>query len=319
MTRCAGSLGREQVVTSAPPRARPTGAWLLATALVATSLAAGTARADSSSPTPNTDAKQSCIAATEKGQQAKLEGKLRAAREQFLVCSRSECPALVRQDCAQWVTETIAALPTVVVGARDWQGHDVMAVKVSVDGVVTQELLDGKPFFVDPGAHTFRYESAGALPVEEKVLVREGEKNRTLTVQLPAAARGNVIPPDRGAPPPPPESGGGLSPLFYVFTSVGVVALGGALALDLWGNSEVNADARPVAQGGCKPNCDTNPITTKWYAAGVSLGVGVVALGVATYFLIARPSAHPDAKRARLWFELTPAPHGGLGQVVGRF
>src|SRR5208282_6086778 len=71
------------------------------------------------------DDKQDCIAESEAGQDKKLRGNLREAREQLLICARDVCPAIVRQDCTQWLTEIIAALPSVVVGARDWQGHDL--------------------------------------------------------------------------------------------------------------------------------------------------------------------------------------------------
>ena len=135
--------------------------------------------------------------------------------------------------------------------------------------------------------------------------------------------RGHVLPP----PPPggdhPPgdhEARGGPSPLAYLFTGIGVVALGGALALDLWGNSEVNNDAKPASQGGCKPNCDVSSIYAKWYGAGAALGVGIVSLGVATYFFIARPSSHvADASHAGLHLDFAPSAHGGYGQLVGRF
>src|ERR1700733_10632931 len=129
------------------------------------------------------DDKQDCIAASEAGQDQKLRGSLRGAREQLLICARDVCPAIVRQDCTQWLTEIIAALPSVVVGARDWKGHDLVDVTVSVDGVVVASKLDGKPIAVDPGVHTFRYESAsGTEPVEEHMVIRQGERNRPLTV-----------------------------------------------------------------------------------------------------------------------------------------
>src|ERR1700685_1640160 len=76
------------------------------------------------------DDKQDCIAASEAGPAQKLRGSLRGAREPLLICARDGCPAIVRQDCTQWLTEIIAALPSVVVGARDWQGHDLVDVTV---------------------------------------------------------------------------------------------------------------------------------------------------------------------------------------------
>src|SRR5262249_42485296 len=124
------------------------------------------------------------VSAYEKAQQLRGEAKLRAARDQLLVCSRPECPALVRQDCSQWMGEVQHALPSVVIAARDGTGHDVLAVRVSIDGVVVTETLDGKPIAVDPGPHKFKYETAGSAPIEEQVLVREGERNRPLTASF---------------------------------------------------------------------------------------------------------------------------------------
>src|SRR5271156_3625369 len=70
-------------------------------------------------PSPaRADEKAACIAASEDAQQLKLDGKLTLARARLLGCARAECPAIVRQDCAQWIAEVDAALPTVVLGAR---------------------------------------------------------------------------------------------------------------------------------------------------------------------------------------------------------
>jgi len=125
---------------------------------------------------------QACLAASEKGQRARANGKLREARESFLVCGNEGCPAIVRRDCAQWTSELTTALPTVVFGARDKGGRDLFDVTVSMDGEMIVTKLDGKAVFVDPGRHTFKLETAGAPPVTETVLVKEGEKSRVLNV-----------------------------------------------------------------------------------------------------------------------------------------
>lgn len=125
---------------------------------------------------------QACLASSEKGQRARANGKLREARESFLVCGNETCPAIVRRDCAQWTSELTTALPTVVFGAKDKAGRDLFDVNVSVDGETIATKLDGKAVYVDPGRHTFKLETAGAPPVSETVLVKEGEKSRVVNV-----------------------------------------------------------------------------------------------------------------------------------------
>jgi hypothetical protein len=141
---------------------------------------------------------QACLAASEKGQRARGTGKLREARESFLVCQNEGCPAIVRRDCAQWTGELTQALPTIVFGAKDKAGRDLFDVTVSIDGEVLTKKLDGKAIFVDPGPHTFKFETTGAQPVAEKVLVKEGEKSRGVTITF-----------DIGEPPHETGGGGG--------------------------------------------------------------------------------------------------------------
>lgn len=128
-----------------------------------------------------------CLAASERGQRARAAGKLREARDQFLVCSADACPALVRKDCGQWQGELAASMPTVVFGAKDKQGRDLFDVSVAMDGQPLQKKLDGKSVSVDPGPHTFTFETAGSASVAEKVLVKEGERARVISVTFGGA------------------------------------------------------------------------------------------------------------------------------------
>jgi hypothetical protein len=289
----------------------PKTTWLAVLSVVMTILAScGRAMADD---------KQDCIAASEAGQDQKLRGSLRGAREQLLICARDVCPAIVRQDCTQWLTEIIAALPSVVVGARDWQGHDLVDVTVTVDGLVVASKLDGKPIGVDPGVHTFHYESAsGAAPVEEHMLIRQGERNRTLTVTFPPPP--GAVPTPEPAPTAPPVRS--RSPLTYVFGGVGLAAIGAGTILGVSANSDAST-AREAAPAGCAPNCPSSrvdPIKTKYILADVSFGVGIVSLGVATYFFFAhRGDAAVDSKQASIRFDVVSTPHGGTLGVLGRF
>ncbi len=175
---------------------------------------------------------QACLAASEKGQTARSAGKLREARDQFLICGSESCPTIVRRDCTQWTSELTSALPTLVFGAKDTRGGDLFDVTVAMDGEPLVKKLDGKAVFVDPGPHTFRFETAGAAPVTQKVLVKEGEKMRVLTATFDT---GGSEPP---ATKPVPSSGGegvheggGHTVLPWVVVGIGAVGLASGIVI----------------------------------------------------------------------------------------
>jgi hypothetical protein len=272
------------------------------------------------------DDKQICIAAAEDGQQSRIDGKLKAAREQFLVCARSGCPSQVRRDCSQWMTEVMTALPTIVLGARDPDGRDVVVAKISIDGVSVADGLDGKPIEVDPGKHSVRFESVTFAPVEQQVLVREAEKGRPVTVQFAAAGAAEVHVPTIAPPPALAPSGdigapatrSGPSPWTWVLGGVGVVALGVGAYLE----ASVNSDASSL-DSSCHSNCShaqVDPLVLKQQVFGpIAFGVGGVSLGLATYYFFARPKAASAPKKALLRWGVMPSSRGAVGGVEGSF
>lgn len=145
---------------------------------------------------------QACLAASEKGQKLRSQGKLREARENFVICGAEGCPNLVRHDCSQWNSELAATLPTVVFGAKDRSGKDLFDVTVTMDGEVLVKKLDGKSVTIDPGKHTFKFEASGLPPLTETDLVKEGEKARVINVTLGDPPPPNVTPPPTTTKPP---------------------------------------------------------------------------------------------------------------------
>ena len=160
---------------------------------------------------------QACLAASEKGQHARTAGKLREAREHFVVCGGERCPALVRQDCAQWNSELAQTLPSVVFGARDKRGRDLFDVIVSMDGETIVKKLDGKSVTVDPGKHTFRFEAEGFPAVSETVLIKEGERARVFNVTFDR---------EGGSEAPTGPAGGDKGHTPYPWIVVGLGAVG---------------------------------------------------------------------------------------------
>jgi hypothetical protein len=249
-------------------------------------VAAGVAQWTSAGADERADEKQACASAAEEAEQLRIDARLMAARERLLRCSRPGCPAAVRSDCAEWMTELAAAMPTVVLAVRDARGQDVLGALVSVDGVLIAQGLDGKALEVDPGVHKFRFESAGAA-VEQVVLVRQGEKSRAITATLD---RGAVAPtaPASSTSSPPSASSLHASPWTWAFGGIGVVALGLGAYLEL----SVNADASGL-ESSCGHSCShaqVNPLVLKQQVLGpVAFGVGALSLGLAGYTLLAAP------------------------------
>src|SRR5580704_11867894 len=95
------------------------GAATFAAMVAASILVDGPARADDGPPP---DAKQTCIAAAERGQGQRDDGKYRSARQAFVECSQDTCPRVVQQSCTKWLREIDESAPTVVIGAKDGQG-----------------------------------------------------------------------------------------------------------------------------------------------------------------------------------------------------
>ena len=237
------------------------------------------------------DDREQCASAADQAQQLRDEGKYRRAREQLLVCARDVCPAPIKRDCLDWLTQVENTAPTVVFGAKDGT-KDLSDVKVYVDGAAVTDRLDGKPVQMDLGKHTVKFEYQGQTK-EEDVIIGAGQKNRNVTVTFGAAAGAGPA----GGPTPPPggetSKEGSIVPAVVV-GSIGVLALGSFAIFGLGGKSDVSN-----LESTCKPHCaesDVDKARTKLIIADISLGVGIVALGVATYLFVTRPKVDADVK-----------------------
>lgn len=266
------------------------------------------------------DVKKQCAAAYEQAQVLRKERKLQKAEEQLEICSQKACPLFVRKGCAQWSKEVLASIPTVVFEVRDASGKPLENARVLVDGKVLKDPIDAAEVAMDPGDHVLRYEVPGADPIEQGVSIREGEKARKLSILFDTTAP--VAP-----PPPPPgagsSEGGGPPVLGFVLGGVGVLGVGAFVTLGVLGKSQ-----RDDLRDTCAPSCsedDVSSVRTKLILADVSLGVGVVSLGVATYLFIAssaskpQPAAPVEAEKARLWLDVAPRAGGGSLMLTGAF
>jgi len=261
---------------------------------------------------------QQCSAAYDHAQVLRRDRKLRAAREQLVLCSQSKCPGVITADCGPWLREVEGGLPSVVFVARDAAGNDVPALKVSMDGTALTSRLSGDPLDVDPGEHTFTLEPEHGSAVTLKLLINMGEKNRLVQVAIrePAAA----------APPPvepAPASGtkrGSLVPGIVV-GALGLASLGASIGLYVSANSGIDG-LRTTCAPHCNPD-DVSTLRTRGVISDVAFGVGIAALGGAGLMILLRPTekadapAHELAAGARLI--LAPTAGGGIGGIAARF
>jgi hypothetical protein len=263
---------------------------------VASSALLGAPRADAQANDP-------CLTAPIDGQQQQRAGKLLEARASYLACSRKSCPKVIVQDCEHWLGEVNDALPSVIFAARDAEGHDLFDVRVSIDGSAPAALSAlGVP--LDPGEHRFTFHREGAPDVEQRSLLRAGEKNRQIVAVFGSSA----------TPPPVPLATDRPVPVAaWIVAGTGVAAF---VFFGVFGALGVSERASDGCASGCSAN-DRSSVNTKFDVADVGLVTGVVALGAATWIYLARPTLAVVPKTG--FFDFRPAPGGGVAVVGARF
>lgn len=229
-----------------------------------------------------------CASSYESAQRERGRGALLEASEAARACSQPECPAFLAQECIKLYEQIQTELPTVVFSAKNGRGEELVDVTVQIDGKTVTQHLDGRPIELNPGLHTFHFESAGLPAYEVKQTARIGDHNRLMEVMLgpierpPTPAQPLQLPPP-SAPVEPAKHGSTIPAASFVLGGVGVIGLGAFAGLRLSASSDYNDLSR-----NCSPRCDPNkvdPIRTKYTLSYVALGVGAaaVAAGVVVY------------------------------------
>jgi hypothetical protein len=297
---------RAQVHGTASPKAWARGSAF--GAILAASVVVVPARGADDKP----DAKQACIAAAERGQGQRDDGKYRAARDAFVECAQDTCPRVIQQSCTKWLRELEESTPTVVLGAKDEHGTDLTDVTVTLDDTPFATLLDGKPVPIDTGPHVLRFQRGSGAPVEQKLVVRAGERARVVSVTLPSENAGESTPespPEQTEkPPPPPEPL--LSPRHVTTAAIALGALAAAgtgLAFVLQSNSQSTTAHGLQSQLGSPSACSPSPAPPQCplltdavnsqhsdmnVATGLFVGAGALLAGaVAAWFVWPKPQA----------------------------
>jgi hypothetical protein len=252
------------------------------------------------------------------------EHKVRQERAQLLVCAAESCPADIRKECMRRVDEVNGAIPTIIFGAKDGAGNDLSAVKVTMDGEVLADRLEGTALSIDPGAHTFVFESGGLPTVERHFVIQQGQKDRREAIVFDAAGgtpsdapAGPAAPaPVLAAPRPPAEPASAATTaetpadssasvkriVGYSLIGLSVVGVGIAIAEQVTAVSRANDSTRaaqspdPAVQDTAAPTHD-QAAQAQTYAI-VFGAAGAVALGAGLYLVLSARSADAPPKAA---------------------
>ena len=266
--------------------------------------------------------KKACLTSYERSQELRRQGGLKAAKEQFALCARPACPKALSGDCTKWLEEVNNTIPTIVVEGRDTSGGETVSVKVSVDGQVVAERLDGRAIEVDPGMHSFRYEYGGKT-LEEKLVIREGERNRKVTANFAPAStkpdpdqpKGPVRP--LATAPPPVHYERPVRPLTYAAGGFAIAGLAGFAFFGLQGKGKASD-----LKNSCSPHCTTDqvqPLKTSYLIGDIFLGVGLVSIGVAALSYALRPLEQVDGADTALHLDVIPSQNGAAAALRGSF
>jgi hypothetical protein len=260
---------------------------------------------------------QQCIAENELATKQRAAGKLGEAKQHYLACAAAECPAVVRDECQSLSQKMETSLPTVVFVLVDAKGNDVTGARVFIDDAKAAEPLDGHALVLDPGNHRISVEAPSGASIEQTVVAREGEKNRRIRIQLPAAPK-RTTDVDTVVAPAQPSTRAAPSPVVWVLSGVAVVGLGSFAYFGLNGKHQEN-DLKSRCAPVCK-DAEVDDMYRSYLIADVSLGVSVVAASVAGYlFFSTPPSGSPSTAKAKFPFDFRVGAQGASVTYAGSF
>ncbi len=267
--------------------------------------------------------KEECVQANDRQQALRAQNKLRAARDAARTCAAPSCGRLA-SECAQASYEIEKLIPTIVFEVKDGDGHDLVAVTVSVDGQKIADKLDGTALEVDVGAHDFSFVANGQT-VTQNFVIREGDKVRheRITIGRPSTTTTTNPPPVDPPPvsttptvppdvPPPADTGSAGTIQRIIGLAVAGVGLVGGVSLgvayrvagnDLNANIPNLCPGGTTADGACKVASEDqtrldarSTVSTDYVISGVAFGIGGALLVTGLIVFFTAPKAKTSAQ-----------------------
>lgn len=277
-------------------------------------------------PEPTTpDVAPEVVACAQDYEAAQVEAKaghLRTAVEKAVSCAQDRCPSYVRGDCLRFVDEYKSQTPSIIVVARDKNGCDTTDAKVTVDGKLVLDKVDGRAIELDPGEHVVSVSAAGVVAEEQRIVATQSQKDRQLSfgeARAPGCKKGAI------APPPPPVKIE-RSPM----TVAGLVL--GGLGLGALATSAGFGIAGFVQRGeldDCKP-CSAqriDDVRRTFIIGDVLLASGAALVGTSIALLVVggnQPDPEPTSTAGRMqprsvWLGLAPSFAGASVELLATF
>ncbi|MEP7051770.1 MAG: hypothetical protein ABJB12_15510 [Pseudomonadota bacterium] len=288
-----------QIARSSPRRC------LLSAIAAACVLLPGPAWAEGSAPEGDTPiSKAQCEDAFEQAQRLRNSFQYMEATSEALRCASAECGGVLSDECSKLYSESQAATPSVVLGARTTDGSELADVSLELDGVVRSIPLDGTPLLLDPGNHEFTFTADGFAPAKQAVVLLAGERLRPIIGVLKREASSTPT-----APPPAPAetalntSRGGPPLGSYLLGGIGLAGFAGFVGFQVAGAHDYNALERD-----CKPGCSqasVSAIRQKYVLSYVGLAIGAAASIAAVTVYLAAPGK-PSQQAAALVVQPQP-------------
>jgi len=243
-------------------------------------------------PDARADQRQQCIEAYESSQRLQREDNLIAARERAAACKKL-CPQQFIADCTRWEADLTAAIPSVLLEAKDARGDKVAGVRVSIDGSTPEPLRDG-PMPLNPGKHTVAFVGGDGRIVERTVSLAPRERDRRIVALFDAPVQPQPTP-----RPEPAPSEGEVPVASWVLGALGLTSLTAGAVLVGLGYVE---RAKLEGEGGCEPNCspeEVDRVRNYWIAGGVLAGAGGATVIVAIILPFVTDDGSPQSARIR--------------------
>lgn len=227
--------------------------------------------------------------------------------------------ASVDPSFAKEVEERIGQLKARIPKLTLKRGKSAKSGRIEIDGVSVGENSVGSPMPFDPGPHLVEVKLGEATKFSENVSLAEGDAKEVVIefseqAPTPGAVADKPVEKDQS---PAKKSGGALP---WVIGGVGVAGLaaGGVFFLMKQGKVSELEDACGADGNQCPPDKKSTYDDAKTYntISMVSLGVGVVGVGIAATMLLTRKSSAP---KAGYWVAPAIGPGSGGVAAFGHF